>query len=127
MKQIKELLEQLLEGYEKPEDLLVSEGLLAVIPIVAGQLATLRKAVMGHAVEAELTAHLGYLPHDPARRGSGNSRNGTAARRSPSTAARWNWRCRGIATAASNRSWSRGARAGCRASTSKSSPCARGA
>ena len=50
MKQIpEELLEQLLEGYEKPEDLLGSEGLLA----------TLQKAVMERALEAELTAHLG--------------------------------------------------------------------
>ena len=67
MKQIpEELLEQLLEGYEKPEDLLGSEGLLA----------TPQKAVMERALEAELTAHLGYDRHDPAGRGSGNSRNG---------------------------------------------------
>ena len=67
MKQIpEELLEQLLEGYEKPEDLLGSEGLLA----------NLQKAVMERALEAELTAHLGYHRHDPAGRGSGNSRNG---------------------------------------------------
>ena len=67
MKQIpEELLEQLLEGYEKPEDLLGSDGLLA----------NLQKAVMERALEAELTAHLGYERHDPAGRGSGNSRNG---------------------------------------------------
>ena len=61
-----ELLEQLLEDYEKPEDLLGSEGLLA----------SLQKAVMERALEAELTAHLGYERHAPAGRGSGNSRNG---------------------------------------------------
>ena len=67
MKQIPdELLEQLLEDYEKPEDVLGSEGLLA----------SLQKAVMERALEAELAAHLGYARHDPAGRGSGNSRNG---------------------------------------------------
>ena len=67
MKQIPdELLEQLLEDYEKPEDLLGSEGLLA----------SLQKAVMERALEAELTAHLGYDRHAAAGRGSGNSRNG---------------------------------------------------
>ncbi len=60
MKQIPEaLLEQLLEDYEKPEDLLGSDGLLA----------SLQKAVMERALEAELTAHLGYDRHDPAGRG----------------------------------------------------------
>lgn len=63
MKQIpEELLEQLLEGYEKPEDLLGSDGLLA----------NLQKAVMERALEAELTAHLGYERHDPAGRGVGS-------------------------------------------------------
>ena len=66
MKQIpEELLEQLLDGYEKPEDLLGSEGLLA----------TLQKAVMERALEAELTAHLGYDRHDAAgQRVSGSRR-----------------------------------------------------
>lgn len=74
MKQIpEELLEQLLEGYEKPEDLLGSEGLLA----------NLQKAVMERALEAEMTAHLGYDRHDPAGRGSGNSRNGHGSKTVP--------------------------------------------
>ena len=48
MKQIpEELLDQLLEGYEKPEDLLGREGLLA----------NPQKAVMERALEAELTTH----------------------------------------------------------------------
>jgi len=39
-------------------------------------LGELVKAVLERALEAELTAHLGYERHDPAGRGSGNSRNG---------------------------------------------------
>jgi putative transposase len=39
-------------------------------------LGELVKAVLERALEAELTAHLGYERHDPAARGSGNSRNG---------------------------------------------------
>ena len=67
MKQIpEELLEQLLEGYDKPEDLLGSERLQA----------KLQKAVMERALEVELTAHLGNHRHDPAGRSTGNSRNG---------------------------------------------------
>jgi len=40
-------------------------------------LGELVKAVLERALEAELTAHLGYGKHDPAGNGSGNSRNGT--------------------------------------------------
>src|SRR6266567_5705126 len=40
-------------------------------------LGELVKAVLERALEAELTAHLGYERHDPAGRGTGNSRNGT--------------------------------------------------
>jgi putative transposase len=39
-------------------------------------LGELVKAVLERALEAELTAHLGYGRHDPAGHGSGNSRNG---------------------------------------------------
>ena len=53
-----ELLEQSLKGYEKPEDLLGGES----------PLASLRKAVMECALEAELTDHLGYDRHGPADR-----------------------------------------------------------
>jgi transposase-like protein len=43
-------------------------------------LGELVKAVLERALEAELTAHLGYGRHDPAGRGSGNSRNGVIAK-----------------------------------------------
>jgi putative transposase len=43
-------------------------------------LGELVKAVLERALEAELTAHLGYGKHDPAGHHSGNSRNGTIAK-----------------------------------------------
>ena len=72
MKEIrKELLDELLEGYEGPEDLLGDEGLLR----------GLQKALMERAFGAELTEHLGYEKGDPAGHGSGNSRNGHGRKR----------------------------------------------
>ena len=44
-------------------------------------LGELVKAVLERALEAELTAHLGYDRHHPAGRGSGNSRNGTISKK----------------------------------------------
>jgi len=43
-----------------------------------GLLSHLTKAVLERALDEELTGHLGYDKHDPAGRGSGNSRNGTS-------------------------------------------------
>ena len=72
MKEIrKELLDELLEDYEGPEDLLGDAGLLK----------SLQKALMERAFGAELTAHLGYEKGDPAGRGSGNNRNGQGRKR----------------------------------------------
>jgi putative transposase len=62
----KELIDKLLEGYEKPEDLIGQNGLLK----------QLTKALVERALNAELTHHLGYEKNDPQGRGSGNSRNG---------------------------------------------------
>jgi putative transposase len=61
-----ELLDELLSGLSKPEDLLGDAGLFR----------QLKKALMERALGGELTHHLGYEKHDPAGRGSGNSRNG---------------------------------------------------
>ena len=61
-----ELLDELLSGYEKPEDLLGEEGLFR----------QLKEALLERALGAELSEHLGYEKGDPAGRGSGNSRNG---------------------------------------------------
>jgi transposase-like protein len=45
-----------------------------------GLLAGLTKTVLESALEGELTEQLGYDAHDPAGRGSGNSRNGTRSK-----------------------------------------------
>lgn len=66
----KELLDQLLAGYSKPEDLTGPGGLLK----------RLTGALVERALETEMTEHLGYEAHDPEGHGSGNSRNGKGAK-----------------------------------------------
>lgn len=66
----KELLDELIKDYKKPEDLIGETGLLK----------QLTKALMERALGAELTDHLGYEKHDPAGYNSGNSRNGTTGK-----------------------------------------------
>jgi putative transposase len=63
-----ELLDELLADYEGREDLTGPDGLLKEL------FARLIETAAG----AELSEHLGYDKGDPAGRGSGNSRNGTA-------------------------------------------------
>ena len=65
-----ELIDELLKGYRKPEDLIGENGLLK----------RLTKAVLERALAAELTGHLGYEKHDPAGYKSGNSRNGASSK-----------------------------------------------
>src|SRR5215469_5246340 len=57
-----DLVDKLLNWYEKPEDIIGENGLLE------------------RAMNAELTNHLGYEKHDPAGNNSGNSRNGTTSK-----------------------------------------------
>lgn len=64
----KEVLDELIKDYKKPEDLIGETGLLK----------QLTKALLERAMSAELTQHLGYEKHDPAGYNSGNSRNGTS-------------------------------------------------
>jgi transposase-like protein len=45
-----------------------------------GLLSQVTKAVLERALTEEMTGHLGYEKHDPAGRGSGNSRNGTTGK-----------------------------------------------
>ena len=45
-----------------------------------GLLSQVTKAVLERALAEEMTGHLGYEKHDPACRGSGNSRNGTTGK-----------------------------------------------
>jgi putative transposase len=65
-----ELVDELLKGYQKPEDIIGENGLLK----------RLTKALLERAMNAELTTHLGYEKHDPAGNKSGNSRNGTTSK-----------------------------------------------
>ena len=66
----KELIDKLIEGYQKPEDIIGENGLLK----------QLTKAIVERAMEAELTHHIGYEKHDPAGRGSENKRNGRSSK-----------------------------------------------
>src|SRR5271170_890832 len=61
-----EVIEELLQGYSSPQDLLGEEGLFK----------ELKRRLLERALGGELTEHLGYERCDPAGRGSGNSRNG---------------------------------------------------
>jgi putative transposase len=65
-----EILDQLLSGGLKSEDLTAENGLFR----------RLKKALLERALGAELTHHVGYEKGDPAGRGSGNSRNGTSSK-----------------------------------------------
>jgi len=59
------LLDELLAG-KTPEEILGKDGLLD----------DLTRRLVNRALEGEMTHHLGYAPHSPAGRHSGNSRNG---------------------------------------------------
>ena len=64
------LIDQMLAGYKKPEDIIGENGLLK----------QLTKAILERALQVELTDHLGYEKHDPAGQHSGNSRNGSGCK-----------------------------------------------
>lgn len=67
----KELLDELLAGCERPDDLLGDSGLLKELKI----------KLMERMLGAELTAHLGYENGKDAPAGQSNRRNGTADKR----------------------------------------------
>ena len=60
------LLDELLKDYTDPKDVLGEHGLLR----------QLTKRLVERALEAELTAHLGYEPHVRNGSSAGNYRNG---------------------------------------------------
>lgn len=60
----------LLKDCASPEDIVGEHGLLHA----------LTKRLVERALHAGLTTHLGYAPHAPEWRGSGNSRNGTTGK-----------------------------------------------
>lgn len=61
-----ELLDSLMKDYQKPEDLIGETGLLK----------QLTKKLLERAMQAEMTAHLGYEKNAPSANKSGNTRNG---------------------------------------------------
>jgi len=61
-----DLIDALLSGYQKPEDLMGENGLLK----------QLTKAVVERALEAEMAEHLGHNKHESVINPSGNTRNG---------------------------------------------------
>src|SRR3954465_14145894 len=65
------LIDNLLKDYKTPDEILGDNGMLK----------QLTKAVLERAMQAELTEHLGYEPHDAAGDNSGNSRNDKSRKR----------------------------------------------
>ena len=66
----KELLDELLAGYQKPEDLMGENGVLQ----------QLTKALIERVLDGEMTHHLGYEKHSPEGKNTGNSRNGKSSK-----------------------------------------------
>ena len=61
-----ELIDELLGGYNTPEEFWGESGLFS----------ELKKRIVERALDAEMDDHLGYSKHDPKGNNSGNSRNG---------------------------------------------------
>lgn len=67
MKDIRpELLDELLSGYDKPADLLGDDGIFR----------QLKKRLLERALNAELSAHIGYEKGERSGRRGANNRNG---------------------------------------------------
>lgn len=61
-----DLIDSLMSGYQKPEDLIGEHGLLKQIT----------KAVFERALQAEMEVHLGHAKNEPVANATGNTRNG---------------------------------------------------
>jgi putative transposase len=68
---VAELIESLMSGYQKPEDLIGEHGLLKQIT----------KAVVERALQAEMEAHLGHAKNDTVTNLAGNTRNGKSSKK----------------------------------------------
>ncbi len=66
----KDLIDSLLAGYKKPEDLIGEQGLLK----------QLTKALVERALEAEMEAHLGHAKNEPVTNTARNTRNGKSSK-----------------------------------------------
>ncbi len=91
----KEILDELLKGVERAEELLGAAGLMKELKI----------RLMERMLGAELTAHLGYEEGKDAPPGQGNRRNGISIRFLKGRDGALPWRFRATVTAASNPSW----------------------
>ncbi len=63
-----ELIDELIKGYQSPEEILGENGLLK----------QLTKAVLERCLQGEMTHHLGYAKNEIKGKNSGNSRNGSS-------------------------------------------------
>lgn len=107
----KEVLDELLKGCERPEDLLGDAGLMKELKI------KLLERMLG----AELTAHLGYEEGKDAPPGQTNRRNGTANKRLKGEDGEVPISVPVIVPAVLNLSWSRRVRPGSTAWMTRSS------
>ena len=64
----RELIDEILQEYPKPQDVLAEDRLLK----------QLTKAVIERCLETELDVHLGYAKHERHGNANGNKRNGTS-------------------------------------------------
>ena len=65
-----DLIDELLKGYQKPEDLIGENGLLK----------QLTKKLVERALQAEMTEHLGHDKHEAVMNATGNARNGKSSK-----------------------------------------------
>jgi len=87
-----EILEELLNGYEKPEDLLGENGIFD----------ELKRRLLERVLDGELTAHLGYEKHEVRPLEQYNARNGHSSKRVKTRASSLKSRCLEIAKAVSS-------------------------
>ena len=90
-----ELLDELLKGCKRPDDLLGEAGLMKELKI----------RLMERMLGAELTAHLGYEAGAEPPRDQANRRNGVTSKRVKARTVRCHFRCHATGTAALSRNW----------------------
>ncbi len=105
------LVDQLLETYQQPEDLLGENGLLK----------QLTKALLERALNAEMTHHLGHAYSEFVTNDAGNKRNGTGSKTIKGEFGQPEIEVPETATPASSRASSRSTRRACAAWTRRSS------
>jgi putative transposase len=88
-----ELIDELLNGYQKPEDIIGENGLLK----------QLTKAILERALNAEMSAHLGYKKYEAAASTAGTRETGRARRQWRESLGKLWWRRCGIGTRRSSR------------------------